>query len=234
LAKPVKKAPKLPLKVFGYVRVSTEDQAKEGLSLPAQKAKIQAYASLNDLQLVEIIADEGFSGKNLERPGVKKLLDLVRDQNAEGVIVYKLDRLSRSTKDLLRLIEEVFQKGNTRFFSISEQIDTETAIGKFFLTLMGALAQMERELIAERTKATLAYKKANGEHLGAIPYGYKLLGGKLAPQENEQKIIKKMKRWRYEGKTLREIARRLNQEEIPTHRKGVKWSHKAVSCVLSL
>jgi DNA invertase Pin-like site-specific DNA recombinase len=224
---------KLPLKVFGYVRVSTEDQAKEGLSIPAQKAKIQAYASLNDLELVEIIADKGFSGKNLDRPGVKKLLDLVRDQNADGVIVYKLDRLSRSTKDLLRLIEEVFQKGNTRFFSISEQIDTETAIGKFFLTLMGALAQMERELIAERTKATLAYKKQKGEHLGAIPYGFKLVEGKLIPHEPEQKILKKMKRWRYEGKTLREVARRLNQEEIPTHREGVKWSHKTVSCVLS-
>lgn len=234
MAKPIQKPQKAPLKVYGYVRVSTEEQAKEGLSLPAQKAKIKAYAQLNDLELIEIIADEGISGKNLDRPGVKRLLDLVQNQEAEGVIVYKLDRLSRSTKDLLRLIEEVFYKGNTRFFSISEQIDTETAIGKFFLTLMGALAQMERELIAERTKATLAYKKQKGEHLGAIPYGFKLVEGKLIAHEPEQKILKKMKRWKYEGKSLREIARRLNKEEIPTHRKGVKWSHKAISCVLSI
>lgn len=232
MAKSPPKPPKLPLKVFGYVRVSTEDQAKEGLSIPAQKAKIEAYASLNDLELVEIITDEGFSGKNLERPGVQRLLELVRDQNLEGIIVYKLDRLSRSTKDLLRLIEEVFHKGNTRFFSISEQIDTDTAIGKFFLTLMGALAQMERELIAERTKATLDYKKQKGEHLGAVPYGYTLIEGKLAPKEDEQKILKKMKRWKKEGKSLREIARRLNQEGVSTHRNGVQWSHKAVSCVI--
>ena len=232
MSKSPPKPPKELLKVYGYVRVSTEDQAKEGLSLPAQKSKIQAYAQLNDLELVDIVADEGFSGKNLDRPGVKRLLELVQGQSAEGIIVYKLDRLSRSTKDLLRLIEEVFHKGNTRFFSISEQIDTDTAIGKFFLTLMGALAQMERELISERTKATLAFKKQKGEHLGAVPYGFIVVEGKLQPQEEEQKILKKMRRWKKEGKSLREIARRLNKAQVPTHRKGVKWSHKAVKCLL--
>lgn len=232
MAKTPQNTPKIPLKVYGYIRVSTEDQAKEGLSLDAQKAKIQAYAHLNDLELLDIIADEGFSGKTLDRPGVKRLLDLVQGEEADGVIVYKLDRLSRSTKDLLRLIEDVFHKGNTRFFSISEKIDTETAIGKFFLTLMGALAQMERELIAERTKATLDYKKQKGEHLGAVPYGYTVIEGKLTPKEDEQKILKKMKRWKKEGKSLREIARRLNQEGVSTHRNGVRWSHKAVSYVL--
>lgn len=232
MAKSKRKPTKKPLKVYGYVRVSTEDQAREGLSVDAQKAKIKAYTALHDLELVEILTDEGFSGKNLKRPGIQKLLKMVSGKEVEGIIIYKLDRLCRTTRDLLKLVEEVFTEGNTRFFSISEQIDTKTAIGKFFLTLMGALAQMERELIAERTKATLQYKRQKGEHLGAVPFGFDKVDDKLVKNDEEQKIIRKMKRWKKEGKSLREIARRLNAAGIPTKRKGVKWSHRSLPYIL--
>mgnify|MGYP001565920212 FL=1 len=162
---PKKRHPKKPqlkptqLKAYGYCRVSTEEQAREGISLDAQEEKIHQYANLKDLELLEVIRDEGASGKDLERPGLQRLLHLIEDEQAEALIVYKLDRLTRNTSDLLQLVEEIFKDGNTRFFSITEDIDTNSAMGKFFLTIMGAMAQMERELVSERTKAALLYKK---------------------------------------------------------------------------
>ena len=231
-----KRLPKIvrefPLKAYGYVRVSTEEQAKEGLSLPAQKAKIQAFATFKDLNLVEIISDEGLSGKDIDRPGLERLIELVSTKEAEAVIVYKLDRLSRRTRDLLFLIEDVFKKGNTRFFSITEQIDTDSAIGKFFLTLMGAMAQMERELIAERTRATLAYKLEQGEALGHVPYGYQRINGKLVRNPLEQKIIRRMKRLKQQGKSFRDIADILNKKGILTRSKDAKWHDSTVWYIL--
>ena len=131
------------MRSVGYIRVSTEDQAKEGISLEHQEAMVKAYASINDLELVEILHDEGASGKDLEREGMAKLLDLVKGGKVEAVIVYKLDRLSRKTLDTLSLIESFESKG-VAFHSISEKVDTKSATGKFFLTIISALAQMER------------------------------------------------------------------------------------------
>lgn len=221
------------MKAYGYVRVSTEDQAKEGISLDTQKNKIKAFAFMNNFELVEIISDEGLSGKDMERPGLQKLIELSKGEDAEAIIVYKLDRLSRKTRDLLYLIEDVFKKGSSRFFSITEQIDTETAMGKFFLTMMGATAQMERELISERTKATLQYKKSKGESLGRIPYGYTRIDGKLIENEEEQKVIKKMKRWKKEGKSYRKIANLLNEKKIPCRIQKARWHDSAIWYILN-
>jgi len=228
----IKNTPVLPINAYGYTRVSTEEQAKEGISLETQKAKIQAFASLKDLNLVEIITDEGVSGKDLNRPGVQRLLDIVKDKGTEAVIVYKLDRLSRKTQDLLFIIEDIFKKGDTRFFSLTEQIDTETAIGKFFLTIMGAMAQMERELISERTKANLAYKKEIGDSLGHVPYGYQRDKGKLIRNEQEQKIILRIKRLKRDGKSYKKIAEILNEQGILTRNKDAKWHDSTVWYVI--
>jgi site-specific DNA recombinase len=229
-----KPTPPPPLKAYGYVRVSTEEQAQEGISLSAQKEKIASFASLENLDLIEIIADEGLSGKDIKRPGLQRLIDLVRGQEAEAVIVYKLDRLSRKTRDLLFLIEETFEKGKTRFFSISEKVDTESALGMFFFTLMGALAQMERQLIAERTKMALTHKKEKGEYLGHVPYGFLLdEEGKLVKNEEEQKTIQKMKRWKKEGKSYRQIAHRLNEMGLKTRKRGKIWFDSSVWYILN-
>lgn len=233
-----KKPPKPPqvstLKAYGYVRVSTEEQAEEGLSLEAQKEKIKAFASFQNLDLIEIIADEGISGKDINRPGVQKLINLVKGKEAEAVIVYKLDRLSRKTRDLLFLIEDTFQKGNTRFFSITEKVDTDSALGMFFFTLMGALAQMERQLIAERTKMALSHKKAKGEYLGHVPYGFQLNSkSEIVPNEEEQEIIRKMKRWKRDGKSYRQIAHKLNELGIKTRKNGKKWFDSSVWYILN-
>jgi DNA invertase Pin-like site-specific DNA recombinase len=224
-------APKL--KAYGYCRVSTEEQAREGISLDAQEQKIRAYAQLKDLELLEIIRDEGFSGKDIQRPGLQRLLNLIDGAETEALVVYKLDRLTRNTSDLLHLIEDIFKKGNTRFFSITEDIDTESAMGKFFLTIMGAMAQMERELISERTSTALQYKKSQGQSLGKIPFGYSRIDGKLVPNNTEKNIIQRIKRWRKNGLSYDKIANLLNEKGIkPKHQKSL-WHGSTVHFLLN-
>ncbi len=196
------------MKAVGYIRVSTEDQAREGISLEHQEAKIRAYAAINDLALVEVIRDEGASGKDLEREGVAKLLDLVERGKVGAVIVFKLDRLSRRTLDTLSLIESFELKG-IAFHSISEKVDTKSATGKFFLTIISAVAQMERDMIAERTKDALAHKKKKGEWSGRIPFGFRIKDNRLVEDPDQIKVIQKAKRLRRSGKSLREISRAL-------------------------
>jgi DNA invertase Pin-like site-specific DNA recombinase len=229
--KPPDLAPKL--KAYGYCRVSTEEQAREGISLDAQEQKIRTYAQLKDLELLEIIRDEGFSGKDLQRPGLQRLLNLIQGTEAEALVVYKLDRLTRNTSDLLLLIEEIFKKGNTRFFSITEEIDTDSAMGKFFLTIMGAMAQMERELISERTSTALQYKKEQGQSLGKIPFGYSRIDGQLAPDSAEKNIIHRIKRWRKSGLSYDKIAAMLNEKGIKPKCKNSLWHGSTVHYILN-
>lgn len=171
------------LKVVGYSRVSTLEQSREGVSLDNQEHKISAYAELKDMELVEMIVEEGKSGKTLNRPGLQKLINLINTKQVDAVICYKLDRLTRKTRDLLYLIEDVFTKNNIQFISLNENIDTSSASGKFFLTVMGAMAQMERDLIAERTIDALQELTRQGRRLGSpdrIPLGFKLNKRKMA------------------------------------------------------
>lgn len=157
---------------IGYIRVSTEDQAKEGISLAAQKKKIELYCELKNFTLLEIIADEGISAKDLKRPGVKKLIEKVENREIDVIIVYKLDRIFRSTVDALETSQN-FKKKDVALHSIQENLDTDSAIGRFFFTLLSALGQMERELIGERTKMALTHLKENNKVYGTIPYGKK-------------------------------------------------------------
>ena len=208
-------------RAFGYVRVSTEEQAEEGISLRAQRGRIKAYAKAMGLRLVRTYADEGISGRTLERPGLQDLLERVQGREGETIIVYRLSRLSRSTRDLLFLVEDAFIKGNTRLVSVNEHIDTETAMGRLFLTIMGALAQMERELISERTKAVLSFKQERGETLGAPPFGYRIgKENKLVPVAREIKVVRRILKWRKEKLSYQAIADRLNDEGAKTKRGG--------------
>jgi site-specific DNA recombinase len=150
------------IKAIGYIRVSTDEQAKEGVSLENQEEKIRDYCKLKDFEILEIIQDAGISAKNLKRPGAQKVLEMARNKMIDAVIVYKLDRMFRSTVDALETTSQ-FDKWGVSFHSIQEALDTKSAMGKFFFTLTAALAEMEREIIGERTKDVLQRKKANGE-----------------------------------------------------------------------
>ena len=220
------------MKAVGYIRVSTEDQAKEGISLDHQEAKVKAYASINDLELLKIVRDEGALGKDLQRAGMAKLLEMVESEALEAVIVYKLDRLSRKTLDTLSLIESFERKG-IAFHSISEKVDTKSATGKFFLTIISALAQMERDLIAERTIDALAHKKQRGEWTGRVPFGFRVMHKRLVEDPDQIQVIKKAKRLRRSGKSLREISKALNLSLGYVH-KAIKVNLKTVKANYSV
>ena len=206
-------------KAVGYVRVSTDDQAREVISLDNQEAKIKAYAEVNDLDLIRIVREEGASGKTLDREGLAHLISMVDRGEVDAVVVYKLDRLSRNTIDTLNLIESFESKG-IAFHSIMEKVDTKSATGRFFLTITSAFAQMERDLIAERTRDALSHKKTVGEWCGRVPFGFRVDGKRLVEDPEEMTIISKAKRLRRSGKSFRDIAEALNL--------SVGYIHKAV------
>jgi len=219
------------MKAVGYIRVSTEEQAREGISLEAQEDKIKKYVDLHNLELVEVIRDEGKSGKDLNREGIQKIISWCREGKINQLIVYKMDRLTRRTLDLLTLVEEVFKPNGIQFHSITERVDTSTAQGKFFLTITGAMAQMERDLISERTREALRYKISVGENVGSPPLGFLAEDKKLSGIEKELEVVEYIKSLKRKRLSLRQIANRLNEKGIPTKRGG-KWYAGTVRYIL--
>src|ERR1035441_6225828 len=161
---------------IGYIRVSTDKQADTGLSLQAQREKLRAMAVVHGTDLADIIVDAGESAKNLDRPGMERILDLVRGGEVDTVIVAKLDRLTRSVRDLADLLE-LFQRKGVSLVSVAESLDTGSAAGRLVLNIMVSVSQWEREAIGERTRDAMQHKKAKLEFNGNVPYGYRLASG---------------------------------------------------------
>lgn len=210
------------MKAIGYIRVSTEEQAREGVSLAAQEAKLRAYADLYDLELVAVVVDAGVSAKTLNRPGLQEALAKLDAGEAEALVIAKLDRLTRSVADWGTLIDGYFAK-RCALLSVADQIDTRTAAGRLVLNVLVSVAQWEREAIGERTSAALAHKKAIGEHVGAPAYGYAVEGVELVRVEAELEVVTLAKELRAAGATLQAVADELNRRGIPTKRGG-KWA----------
>src|SRR6266850_2286475 len=195
-----------------YCRVSTDKQADRGVSLDAQQAKAKAYAELYDLDIVEVVIDAGASAKTLDRPGLKRALDLLKAGRADALLVVKLDRLTRSVADLGKLVERYFAPGKAALLSVSEQIDTRSAAGRLVLNVLASVSQWEREAIGERTSAALKHKASQGEYIGGdVPYGFRLAacGGRLEPEPREQALLAQARRLRNKGLSLRAVAREL-------------------------
>ena len=142
-----------------------------------------------------------------------------------------MDRLTRRTLDLLTLVEEVFKPNKVQFHSITERVDTSTAQGKFFLTIIGAMSQMERDLISERTSEALGYKISQGENVGSPPLGFLAENKKLSRIDGEFEVVEHIKRLKRKKLSLRQIANRLNEQEIPTKRGG-SWYAEMVRYIL--
>ena len=216
---------------IGYVRVSTDRQAEYGVSLDAQEAKIRAMATVQGAELIDVIVDGGESAKSLNRPGLQRLMDLVNGGKVEGVIVAKLDRLTRSVKDLCRLLE-LFEKRKVALISVAESLDTGSAAGRLVITIMGAVSQWEREAIGERTRDALRHKRSNGERVGNIAFGYRLSADlrHLEPDPTEQTALNVIRDLRRQGRTLRGIAAILNSRGLRT-RRGTEWRLESVARV---
>jgi site-specific DNA recombinase len=216
-------------KAIGYIRVSTQEQATHGYSLDAQTAKLQAYASLYDIELIDIVVDAGVSAKSLKREGLQRVLQTLDNGGADAVLIFKLDRLTRSVKDWNILIEKYFT--NHALLSVSDQIDTRTAAGRLCLNVLMSVAQWERETIGERTSTALQYKKSQGQHIGSVPYGYESIDKTLAVVESEAAAIALIQEMREQGAKLQTIADELNAQSIATKRGG-KWYATSVKNVL--
>jgi site-specific DNA recombinase len=216
----------------GYVRCSTVLQSKEGLTTEMQIAKIRQYCALNDLTLVGIYGDPGISGKSIRaRPGIKAVLSIVKRKKIDAVVTYSLSRLARNTVEALE-ISKLMDKANVGLHSITERLDTQSAMGRFFFSLTASLAEMERALIAERTTAALDLKRSKGEKTGgSCPYGYRSVDGKLIPDAGEQRLIKRIKNLRAKGFSYQRIADSLAEKGIFT-RKGTKFQATQVSRIL--
>ncbi len=209
---------------IGYARVSTDEQAREGVSLEAQQVRIRAYAQAKDLPLGDILVDEGRSGKDMKRPAVQDLLARCGRGEVAHVIVWKLDRLTRRTRHLLTLVEDVFLAKHIELHSVSESLDTSTPHGRFVLTLFGGLAQMERELIGERTRSALEYKRQQRQPTSHAPIGFRANGNRerMVPVPKELAIVRRiLEQWR-RGGSYAGIALDLNAEGVPTKRGG-RW-----------
>ena len=198
-------------RTVAYLRVSTDKQADHGVSLDEQRAKVEAYACLYDLDLVAVEVDPGASAKNLHREGLQSALSRLQSGEAEALLVAKLDRLTRSVVDLGELVER-FQAGGWALMSVGEQVDTRTAAGRMILNIMATISQWERETIGERTAAAMAHKRSKGQRVGAVPYGYRLASDDthLEPEETEQQVIAIARELREAGLSLRAVAHELD------------------------
>lgn len=216
------------MKTVGYCRVSTDKQADRGVSLEAQTEKIRAMAVVQGVELAEIITDAGESAKSLDRPGLRRLLAMVASGEVKTVIVAKLDRLTRSVKDLADLLES-FNRRTVSLVSIAESLDTQSAAGRLVLNVMTAVSQWEREAIGERTRDAMQYKKAAGERVGTLPFGFAvgLDGVHLVEDSREQEMLRRMNRLRKIGLPLRRVAEELTGAGFRT-RRGTEWSAGAI------
>jgi len=215
---------------IGYIRVSTERQATEGVSLEAQRARIEAWCNSNGYELVEVYVDAGISGKRMD---TRKELQAALASLKKGMalVSYSLSRLARSTKDAL-VIGEMVAKKKADLVSLSEQIDTTTAAGKLMFQMLAVLAEFERNLVAERTTTALQHKKANGlKYTRQTPYGFKAIEGRLVEVKKEAAVVAEIQAARNGGQTLQSIADNLNGRGIPT-KTGKQWQPATIHLLL--
>ncbi|KKX53507.1 recombinase family protein [Brevibacillus borstelensis] len=214
-----------------YIRVSTEEQASDGFSMAAQKERLTAYISSQGWTLSTIYADEGFSAKDTKRPALQRMLGDIRSGSIDVVLVYRLDRLTRSVLDLYRLLQD-FEKYGVRFKSCTEVYDTTTAIGRLFITLVAALAQWERENLGERVKLGMEQMARERKRPGGPPpYGYMLHHHQLIPHPEEAKVVSRMYQQYLSGYTPGQIAEKANRDgHLGKH--GGKWSGSTVTRLL--
>jgi DNA invertase Pin-like site-specific DNA recombinase len=218
---------------IGYIRVSTDGQVTDGVSLDAQRERIGAWCLANGYAIAEIFVDAGLSGgRSDNRPGLQSALDAVC--KARGVlVVYSLSRLARSTKDTIAIGERL-DKSSADLVSLSERIDTTSAAGKMMFRMLAVLAEFERDQISERTSTAMKFKAAKGERVGKVPFGFDLSvdGVTLVPNESEQRALTLIRELRAMGESLRKIAAELERQQIPT-KEGKPWTHSTVQRIVS-
>ena len=224
-------------RVAAYLRVSTDEQAESGLGLGDQRRPCEAMALVKGWPPPIVYEDAGISGTKeaAKRPALRKMLQAVQAGEIDAVIVLSLDRLGRVTRLVLDLVEELTVHG-AALVSCKEQLDTATPQGQFVLTMFAALAQLERDLISERTVSALAeLSRSTGETGGRLPYGYTRTEGRGVVQVDPvaAAVVKKIFALDRRGASYREIAARLARDGAVPPRGASMWHHSSVAFILS-
>lgn len=215
-----------------YTRVSTSEQASEGFSLDAQLDRLRAYCTSQDWTIVGVYTDEGISAKNTERPELQRLLQDIENRLVDVVLVYKLDRLTRSVIDLHALLER-FERHSVGFKSATEVFDTTTAMGRLFITIIAALAQWERENLAERTKLGQIEMTKQGRWSGGhAPFGYDYMEGELRVNEPQARVVREIFDRYTGGEGTAKILQWLNNPHSPQLAPRQRWTQWALKYVL--
>jgi len=221
------------MRYLGYVRVSTGRQARNGLSLDMQRERIEAMAAAQGAELADIVVEAGKSARSMRRPGVARVLQAVKRREVDGVVVYRLDRITRSLRDLTGLLD-TFQRAGVALVSVTDNLDTSSPTGRLVIHILGAVAEMESAQIGERIAEAHAVRRAQGTRMGAIAYGRQLgeNGLHLEDSPEEQQTIRAMKRLRRKGLSFAKIAARLNERGLLT-RSGGTWRREYIFNILS-
>jgi len=205
--------------MIGYCRCSTDEQATSGLGLVSQEATIRAEAERRGWELVAVVADEGMTGKNLERPALRSALEMIAAGQADGLVASKLDRLSRSLIDFTTILAWAKQ-AKAALVVLDFDLDTSTPSGRLVAQIVASVAEWEAETIADRTRQALAAKRARDGHLG------------LPAVTDDAALAGRILAMRAAGLTLQAIADAMNDEKVPTPRGGALWRPSSVQTVL--
>lgn len=201
-------------KVIGYVRVSSEIQKKKNNSIPLQKKKIKEYCSLNDFDLIDVYEDDGVSGMSIDkRNGFKSMVEFMKENKIDGIVVWSLSRLGRKMKDVVEFMD-FLKSNNIGFFSIKENLSNDDKIGSLIMNILSSINEFEVEVIRERIKDVKRNKKENGEVYGRMMYGFDNVNGKMIENKEEKRIVRRVKNFRSRGWSWRKISNRLNDEGI--------------------
>lgn len=217
---------------IAYLRVSTVGQAADGVSLEAQRARVEAWAISNGRELAALHVDAGISGaRTANRPALAAALR--QACRARGVlVVYSLSRLARSTRDAIDIAERLDRAG-ADLVSLTEQIDTTTASGKMVFRMLAVLAEFERDLVAERTRGALAHLRRQGHRISRFaPLGYDLDGSRVVPNAAEQGVLATIRRLHSNGLSLRQIGTELSARGISTKNGSRAWSPNVIRAAL--
>lgn len=198
-----------------YVRVSTDEQAEDGSSLESQEDRCRAFCAARGLDVTAVYRDAGQSGGKLDRPALSELREAVRAGTVAVVVVYSVDRLSRSQRDMLNLLDE-FEQAGAGLSSASQPFDTATPMGKAMIAMLAVFAELQRQEIRERTRSALARKAGNGEATNRLPLGLVRDGSGYAPCPATWPIVGRILRERASGATCQAIADALNADGVPT------------------
>jgi DNA invertase Pin-like site-specific DNA recombinase len=213
-----------------YIRVSTEDQAREGYSLGAQKERLVAYCEAQGWEVIDVYQDDGHSGRNTRRPAYQRML-LEKDR-WDIMLVMKMDRIHRNSKNFMIMMESL-EKWGKKFTSMNESLDTSNAVGRFVVDIIQRIAQLESEQIGERTYMGMAQKAESGSGLLGFnpPYGYSIAENDLCIIPEEASVVQEIFSKYMAGETMSNIAWTLNKNEVPT-RRGFMWTVWSISHLL--